>query len=227
MRSILVPEATALVLALSGLFASSQEHEHGVSPEQLGTVDFETSCGPAVRTPMNRAVALLHSFEFGAAIAGFEAVARDEPSCGIASWGIALASWGNPFAAGQKQPNQIRKGQAAVDGANRAGAGSERERLYIAAVAELYRDPEQRDQRTRVLAYRDAMAALASRHPEDMEASIFYALGAARGAELAGDRTAAADYYRQLLRSCEGADDPGRAELVVARRLVSGTTSRR
>src|SRR5207342_3632725 len=47
-------------------------------------------------------------------------------------------------------------------------------------VGELYRDAEHRDQRARVLAYRDAMAALASGHPDDMEASIFYALALAQ-----------------------------------------------
>ena len=109
-------------------------------------------------------------------------MARTDPSCGLAYWGVALASWGNPFAAGQKAPTQIRKGQEAVERANRAGAGSERELMYISAVAELYQDPEHRDQRTRMLAYRDAMAALASRHPEDMEASIFYALALAQSA---------------------------------------------
>jgi hypothetical protein len=163
--------------------AAGQEHEHGAaaaSLERLGTVTFDTSCAATVRTPMNRAVALLHSFEFAFATEGFEAVARADPSCGIAHWGVALASWGNPFAAGQKAPTQIRKGQEALERANRAGAGSERERMYISAVAELYRDPEHRDQRTRMLAYRDAMAALASRHPEDMEASIFYALALAQ-----------------------------------------------
>jgi tetratricopeptide (TPR) repeat protein len=175
--------AATLALAVLAHVARGQEHEHGsASPERLGTVSFDTSCGAAAQTQMNRAVALLHSFEFGPATDAFETVARTDSSCGIAYWGVALASWGNPFAAGQKAPAQIRKGQEAVERANRAGAGSERERMYITAVAELYRDPENRDQRARVLAYRDAMAALASRHPEDMEASIFYALALAESA---------------------------------------------
>jgi len=125
-------------------------------------------------------VALLHSFEFAPAIDGFVAAAKADASCGIAYWGVALASWGNPFAAGQKDPAQIRRGQDAIDRARRAGTGSEREKAYVAAVAELYRDAEHRDQRTRVLAYRDAMAALVERHPEDIEATIFYALALAQ-----------------------------------------------
>jgi hypothetical protein len=177
MRSKAVTALGLLMAALVG----AQEHEGShASAGKVGTVRFETSCGAAVQAPFNRAVALLHSFEFGPATSAFEEVGRIDPACGIAHWGRALASWGNPFAAGQKAPAQLQRGQAAVDEARRAGAGSERERAYIEAVAELYRDPEHRDQAARVHAYRDAMAALPAAHPEDMEAAIFYALALAQ-----------------------------------------------
>jgi tetratricopeptide (TPR) repeat protein len=174
------PGAALALIALAHV-AVGQEQEHtSPSRDQFGTVSFETSCTAAAQAHFNHAVAMLHSFEFAPAIDAFNDVARTDPSCGISYWGVALASWGNPFAAGQKAPAQIRRGQDAIDQASRTGAKSERERAYIAAAAELYRDNEQRDQRTRVLAYRDAMGALASRHPEDMEASIFYALALAQ-----------------------------------------------
>jgi hypothetical protein len=176
-----VGTGAALALLALSYQAAGQEHEHGsASAEHLGTVSFATSCGAAAQPRFDRAVALLHSFEFAAAIQGFEAAGTEDPSCAIASWGVALASWGNPFAAGQKTPAQIRRGQDAVDRARRAGARTEREREYVAAVAELYRDPESRDQQTRVVAYRDAMAVLAAGHADDMEAQIFYALALAQ-----------------------------------------------
>jgi hypothetical protein len=68
------------------------------SPERLGKVGFPTSCSPAVQPRFDRAVALLHSFWFGEAIKGFQAVAQADPSCGIAHWGVAVASLGNPLA---------------------------------------------------------------------------------------------------------------------------------
>jgi hypothetical protein len=173
----------------------AQEHPAPASEQRLGTVSFETSCSAAAQTQFNRAVALLHSFEFAPAIDGFNDVARADPSCGIAYWGVALASWGNPFAAGQKAPAQIRRGQDAIDQATRAGARSERENAYIAAAAELFRDADHTDQQTRVRAYRDAMAALAARHPEDMEAAIFYALALAQSVP-ATDKT-----YADLLKA--------------------------
>ena len=173
--------AAALVLTMLAQAAAAQEHEHAAaSTEQLGSVRFETTCAPAAHTQFNRAVALLHSFEFAPAIEAFGSAATTDPSCGIAYWGLALAAWGNPFAAATKTPAQIRRGQEAIEEAAHVGTKSERERAYIAAVAELYRGAEQVDQRTRLLAYRDAMAALAGRSPDDMEASIFYALALAQ-----------------------------------------------
>jgi hypothetical protein len=170
----------ASLTLVSPVGRTAPEQAGGSSQERLGTVRFEATCSPAAKEHIDRAVALLHSFEFAPAIDGFAAAAKADASCGIAYWGVALASWGNPFAAGQKDPAQIARGHDAVERAGRAGTGSERENAYVAAVAELFRDAEQRDQQTRVLAYRDAMAALVARYPEDLEAEIFYALALAQ-----------------------------------------------
>jgi hypothetical protein len=183
-----------LVLGVLAGVAAGQEHEHAsAAPERLGTVHFATSCNAAATPQFDRAVALLHSFSFGASVDAFHEALRADPACAVAYWGIALASWGNPFAAGQKGLPQLRRGQEAL--AQAGTAASERERAYLAAVAELFRDPEHRDQGARLAAYRDAMGALASRYPEDMEASIFYALALAQSAA-PGDKT-----YADLLRA--------------------------
>jgi len=44
--------------------------------------------------------------------------------------------------------------------------------------------------------------------------------GAARAAELAGDRATARTYYADLVKICERADQPGRPELVAARQAL-------
>lgn len=46
--------------------------------------------------------------------------------------------------------------------------------------------------------------------------------GAARAAASAGDRTAARAHYMHLLKICERADSPGRAELAEARKFIAG-----
>ena len=77
------------VLAASGV---AQEHEHGKG-EKLGAVHFATSCDAEAQKEFDRAVALLHSFQFNYAIQGFNAALKSDPTCGIAHWGIALSQW--------------------------------------------------------------------------------------------------------------------------------------
>ena len=156
---------------------STQDHQHapGAGFEHVGTVKFETTCTAPAQAPFARGMALLHSFEFGPAIDSFNAAAAADPGCGIAYWGVALSRWANPFAAGIKPPAAIQAGNAAVASAKKAGARSEREQAFIEAVANLFADGDKVNQRTRVLAYRDAMKQVAARYPKDPEASAFYA----------------------------------------------------
>ena len=191
------PAARAvLLLAIATSTATAQQpvHSHGASSERLGTVHFETSCEPAVVPQFDRAVALLHSFEFGASIRAFSEVLGTDSTCAMAHWGIALSRWSNPMAAGSRSPAQLQSGRAAADAAMRLSArATPREREYITAVAQLYADHERLDQRTRVLAYERAMADLVARQPADTEAKIFYAI-ALTAAAPATDKT----YANQL-----------------------------
>jgi len=169
---------TGLLLVLANV-AAAQPHAHdqGTVAEQLGTVHFRTSCRATVAPQFDRAVALLHSFEFGASIRAFNDVLARDSSCAMAYWGIALSRWTNPMAAGIRAPAQLEQGRKAADAGLRLSAGAtERERLYLAAVGELYKDYEHVDQRTRVVAYEQAMATLTARQPADTEAKIFYAI---------------------------------------------------
>jgi hypothetical protein len=171
----------------------AQADHHHTSPETLGSVTFITSCSSTVQPQVNRAVALMHSFQFGNAMQAFDAILAADPSCSIAYWGIALSHWGNPFAAGLKSPAQLEQGLKAVKQARVAPPKTERERAYVEAVARLYTDTASTDQRSRKLRYEDAMAALSAAHPEDTEAAIFYALALASAADPA-DKT----YAKQL-----------------------------
>jgi hypothetical protein len=143
--------------------------------EKLGTVNFRVSCSSAAQAEFARAVAALHSFWFDTARTAFEAVAAADPSCGMAHWGIAMTLLGNPLA-NPPRPKALQDGWVAVEKARAAGARTERERGYIEAIALFYKDADTVDHRTRALAYEKAMEQLAARHPEDREASIFYAL---------------------------------------------------
>ncbi|MGH7276068.1 MAG: hypothetical protein ACREIY_03440 [Candidatus Rokuibacteriota bacterium] len=143
--------------------------------EKVGKVNFPTSCNAAVQQEFERAVAMLHSFWFPASTNAFNAVAQSDPGCGIAHWGIAMNLLGNPFA-WPPSPKARADGWAAVEKAKAAGAKTQRERDYIAAIEAFYKDADKVDHRTRALAYRQAMEQLSQRHPDDREAAVFYAL---------------------------------------------------
>ncbi|MEO6222071.1 MAG: hypothetical protein ABIP90_02400, partial [Vicinamibacterales bacterium] len=170
----------------------AQQHQHP-GGERLGTVHFDTSCSAAAQAPFDHAMALLHSFEFGPAIAGFGEALTADPGCAMAHWGVALARWSNPFAATIRPGPQLKQGLDAVTQAREAGAKTERERAYIEAAAKLYVDSDTLDQRARVVAYEKALSAIAAAYPTDREASIFWALSLTAAA-LPTDKT----YANQL-----------------------------
>jgi hypothetical protein len=166
-------------LFLSPQRGSAQDHRHPkpAPAEQLGTVHFATSCRPEVAPLFDRAIALLHSFEFSQALQGFGQVLAADSGCAMAHWGIALARWSNPMAAGNRSAAQLRQGSQAVEAARRlAPNATERERGYLEAVSRLYQDFERLDQPTRVRAYEQAMRLLVQQQPADTEAKIFHAI---------------------------------------------------
>jgi hypothetical protein len=212
LRIVRIGGVPAAVLAIS--VTAAAQHQHG--SEGIGKVHFETTCKPAVATSFDRAVALLHSFEFSSAIAGFNGVLQTDPSCAMAYWGIALSSWNNPFA-GLKSPAFLAAGRDAARMAESTGSPSPREKAYIDAVAELYRDLEKVPQRNRTLAYEKAMEKATAEFPADNEARIFYALALAQNA-LPTDKT----YANQLKATAileplfrQYPDHPGLAHYII------------
>jgi hypothetical protein len=181
-----------LLLAPLMLRMGFAQVNHEVSTEKLGTVSFSTSCSAVREASFNRAVALMHSFQFAGAIEEFHGILAADPSCSMAYWGIALSSWGNPFAPDLKPRAQLEQGFQAVTQARAAQPQTARERAYVEAVAHLYTDTANTGQRSRVLAYERAMGAVSAAYPKDTEALIFYALAIAAAADPA-DKT----YARQ------------------------------
>ncbi|MFZ0632294.1 MAG: hypothetical protein WA399_07815 [Acidobacteriaceae bacterium] len=141
--------------------------------ERLGTVSFAVSCTPAVQTSFNRGVALLHDFWYAEAQPQFERIAQQDPACAMAHWGIAMSAfheiWDRPDEAA------MTTGWEEMQKAQSIGAKTERERAYIAALADFYR-PGPADFMTRVTAYSAAMGKLYQDHPDDVDAGAFYAL---------------------------------------------------
>lgn len=159
--------------------------------EQLGKVNFPTSCDPAVQQQFERGVAMLHSFWTSAAESTFREVAEKDPSCVIARWGFASILMSNPLAGQGASAKGAALAQTAIEQGRQIGAKSQRERDYLEAVAAYYEDFANRPERARQLARAKAYEALAARYPDDDEAQIFYALYLA-GTQTQADQTFAA-----------------------------------
>jgi len=143
--------------------------------DQLGKVTFPTSCHPRVRARFETGVAMLHSYWFGEARKTFDAVLKDDPSCAIAYWGIALDYLGNSLAA-PPSPKNAQAGLEALEKARAIGAKTQRERDWIDALTAYYRDHDKVPVDERLVAYTKATEELARRYPDDVEAWVFYAL---------------------------------------------------
>lgn len=167
--------AIALIAGASGAWAHDGHELPGGEPETLGEVSFPVSCNAAAQKEFNRGMALFHSFWFDPAKKSFSKVLRDDPECGMADWGIAIMSMGNPFA-WPPSPSALKAGAAASAESQRIGAKTQRERDYIAALAVFFKDSETTEHRPRALAFETAMEAVAARYPDDVEAQILYAL---------------------------------------------------
>ncbi len=193
-----------LALAGSPAWAQTEQHDHGApkDPIKAGTVNFETSCNPAVKDDFNLAVAELHSFWFPEARAIFEGVLKKDPNCAIAYWGIALTLLGQPVRRISARRRPLPAARPRSTRARPPARRRAREKGYIDAVAGLFSSADVTTQRARVVAYEGATELVASQN-----------LRRRRGADLlgAGDRANRAAHRQDLRAEPEGRGNPGAA----------------
>src|SRR5271165_2822746 len=170
-RAVLI--IAMLLLFSFGVLADEGHHHEGLTTDQLGTVHFPVSCTEGAQKPFERGVALLHSFWYEEAEKEFEQIAKDDPQCAMAHWGIGMSIWhqlwNHPDAA------TVKRGQTEVQKAESLHPKTDRERDYIAALDSFYRG-EKRDYHDRANAYSKAMETAYESYPDDHEAAVFYAL---------------------------------------------------
>jgi hypothetical protein len=163
-RAALLIAVTALPIAVNAAPSAT---------ERLGTVSFPVSCSPAERAPFNRGVALLHDFWYEEAQRQFERIARTDPQCAMAHWGIAMSVfhqiWDRPDEAA------VALGRREIKKAQALAAKTARERDYIAALGDFFL-PDKRDYQSRIEGYAAAMAQLHGQYAHDTDAAAFYAL---------------------------------------------------
>lgn len=174
MKQIALLLALAILTSLSAQAQEDGHHHEDLTPEQLGTVHFPISCVLQVQQPFERGVALLHSFWYEEAQKQFEQIAAVDPHCAMAHWGIAMSYWHQLW--NRPDVKTVKKGRAEIDKAMSLHPTDDRERGYIAAADAFYSGSKKRAFQARADAYSKAMGELAQHHPEDLEASTFYAL---------------------------------------------------
>jgi tetratricopeptide (TPR) repeat protein len=129
----------------------------------------------------DRAVALLHSFEYESAREEFTKIAARDPKCALAHWGVAMTyfhgAWGEVDQEGGAREAALARKMAAEN-----PAISLREKQFIAAVVAVYANPDG-TVHERAKAFSAAMARAYAASPQDDETAIFYALSLFESAE--------------------------------------------
>jgi hypothetical protein len=165
----------AVFLCVSTASADDDAHHHeDVTPEQLGTVHFPTTCVIEVQAQFERGVALLHSFWYEEAGKQFNQIVQEDPHCAMAHWGVAMSLWHQLW--NHPDRKTIKKGLAEVRKAKAMRATDDRERGYISAIDAFYSGSKHRSYHDRATAYTRVMETNYERHPEDREGTAFYAL---------------------------------------------------
>ncbi|HZP17667.1 MAG TPA: hypothetical protein VFB00_06870, partial [Terriglobales bacterium] len=162
----------AVLLLFTFALADEGHHHEDLTEAQLGTVHFPSSCAASVQKPIERGVAMLHSFWYEEAEKEFVQIEKDDPQCAIARWGVAMSLWHQLW----NHPDVaiLQRGEGELKKALSLRATA-RERDYISALNAFYSHPK-RPYRKRATAYSQAMERLSRSNPDDHEAAAFYAL---------------------------------------------------
>ena len=122
----------------------------------------------------NQGLALVYGFNHDEAIRSFKRAAELDPQLAMAHWGVALALGPNI-----NMDVDAEHEKAAYEAVQRARVlaprASESERAYIDALAKRYSNDPKADLKKLALDYKNAMADVARRFPDDLDAATLYA----------------------------------------------------
>jgi tetratricopeptide (TPR) repeat protein len=140
--------------------------------ERLGTVSFAVSCASSTQASFNRGVALLHDFWYDEANRQFAEIAKADPGCSMAHWGVAMSYFHQIWSRPDEEATRIA--WAELQKAQSPAAKTLREQGYIAALSGFFQ-PGNEEYQSRIEAYSNAMGDLYAKYP-DVDTGAFYAL---------------------------------------------------
>ena len=166
---------------------AQETHRHGAaagSPQAPVTLrpglgayhDEITTTSPEAQKFFDQGLTLIYGFNHGGALRMFRRAAELDPAAAMPLWGIALALGphiNNPDVDADSEKLAAETIQHAKHLA--ATQGTPRERAYVDALAVRYSSAPKPDLRALDRAYKEAMAAVAKRFPDDLDAQTLYA----------------------------------------------------
>jgi hypothetical protein len=194
-----VTSLTLAVLALSQFSVALQAAEVDVVE-----VQFMNSCAPEVQAEFNRAVTLLHSFEYPETTRMFGEIIEKDPDCAMAHWGAAMSIWHPLWAPpGKAELEEGARILAETEGLD----ATDRESAYIDAVKAFFSSNDTTTHRDRARLFEARMGELYANNLDDPEAALFYALALLASAD-PRDKTYANQYKSAGLLNWVRASQP-------------------
>jgi tetratricopeptide (TPR) repeat protein len=180
--------ATSISLVLFHLPLRVAKASPDAPADQLGKVNFPTTCSADVQPTIEKGVALLHSFQYTESEKTFADAANREPKCAMAHWGKALALYHQLW----DFPNDktLKEGRKDIEKAQKLHSVSAREQAFISAAAAFFQKKSKMSHAERIKAYSTALEQSYAQSPDDVEFSAFYALSLVSLAEEEVDTTA-------------------------------------
>jgi hypothetical protein len=166
--------AALLCSLLTILAVADQGHQHDLTEQEVGSVHFATSCAKPVAATFNRAVALLHSFQYEEARVTFGEIFAKDPQCAMAEWGVAMSHYHGLWENGDTAAGRVAW-QKAQELATANAKTTAREKAYVAALGEIYREGGE-DLAARGRAFEQKMGDVHAAYRDDDDAAIFHAL---------------------------------------------------
>src|SRR5262245_11771244 len=160
------------------------DHQHAPAPaaaappplfDNLGTLHHPiTTASPQAQLYFDQGLRLVYAFNHDEANRAFKELARLDPNCAMAYWGIAFTLGPN-----YNLPVDTERDRAAYAAIQKAVAlapnASDAERAYIDAIVKRHVADPNADRKTLDAAFADAMREVAKRYPDDLDAATLYA----------------------------------------------------
>ncbi|WP_370280782.1 hypothetical protein [Pontibacterium sp.] len=172
-----------LAMALSACTATDQTGEksgYTTSPapsdsQQLGSVEFNTSCQEAAQPSVNRGLALLHHMTYSESRLAFRAATQADADCAMGYWGEAM-TYIHPLWSDPPSKDEFDQAVMLVNKAKQRGNKTEWEHAYIDALEAYFSGEWEANEAPRLTRFANAWHGVHQRFPEDIEAAAIYAV---------------------------------------------------